>query len=530
MENYDVIVVGAGVVGSAVARELSRYRLRIGVLEKELDVACGNSSRNTGMLHAGFTYKTGSLKAECAVEGNREFDRVAGELGVPFRRTGKLVVGFSEHDRENILKYKAVGEANGVEGMRMIGKEEIRELDPHAGGEFAMFVPSSGILDPMQYTIALAENAAQNGARFWFGEEVTGICRKEEENVYLVQTKDSVFCTKWVINCAGMYASHISAMLGYPNYPVKGFKGEYFVLDKKAGAFLSIPVYPAPNDKGGFSTHATPTIDGNVLVGPDSYVTEGWEDYAVTKEHMDGLFADGKKMFKQMKPEYFIRNFAGIRWKRVNPETGEVLDFLLEADEQHPNTVNLVGIESPGVTCALPLARRVVKKLVDKEKPQENPAFDPVRKVKKRFSEMDDGERQEAIRENPMYGEIVCRCENVTRAEILEAIHNPLGVHTVTGIKNRTRATMGRCQGGYCETRITQMLEEELGICPEQVRYGKKDSYMFTGRVREVPVPGNASEPEKAFCAESECKAESELKEVQEKAGRKINEKGVQEG
>ena len=486
MENYDVLVIGAGVVGSATARELSRYRLRIAVLEKELDVGCGNSSRNTGMLHAGFTYKTGSLRAECAVEGNREFDQVAEELGVPFHRTGKLVVGFTEHDRENILKYKAIGEANGVEGMRMITKEEIAAIDPNAGGEFAMFVPSSGILDPMQYTIALAENAAQNGAKFFFGEEVTGICRKNEENLYLVQTKTSAFRTKWVINCAGMYASRISAMLGYPDYPVKGFKGEYFVLDKKAGEFLSIPVYPAPNDKGGFSTHATPTIDGNVLVGPDSYVTEGWEDYAVTKEHMDGLYSDGKKMFKQMKPEYFIRNFAGIRWKRVNPETGEVLDFLLEADEGHPNTVNLVGIESPGITCALPLARRAAEKLVKKEQPQRNLQFNPVRKTEKRFSEMDDKEREEAIRENPQYGEIVCRCETVTRAEILKAIHNPLGVHTVTGIKNRTRATMGRCQGGYCETRITQMLEEELGICPKQVRFGKKDSYMFTGRVREM--------------------------------------------
>ena len=324
MMSYDVIVIGAGVVGSAVARELSRYQLKTAVLEKELDVACGNSSRNTGMLHAGFTYKPGSLKAECAVEGNQEFDQVAKELGVPFKRTGKLVVGFTDHDRENILKYKAIGEQNGVQGMRMIDKDEINRIDPNAGGEFAMYVPSSGILDPMQYTIGLAENACQNGVRFHFGQKVTGITRDEAKDVWAVKTEQDTFETKWVINCAGMYASEISEMLGYPNYPVKGFKGEYYVLDKKAGKFLSIPVYPAPNDKGGFSTHATPTVDGNVLVGPDSYVTEDREDYVVTKEHMDGLFRDGSKMFKQMKREYFIRNFAGIRWKRYNPETGEI--------------------------------------------------------------------------------------------------------------------------------------------------------------------------------------------------------------
>lgn len=486
MMSYDVIVIGAGVVGSAVARELSRYQLKAAVLEKELDVACGNSSRNTGMLHAGFTYKPGSLKAECAVEGNQEFDQVAKELGVPFKRTGKLVVGFTDHDRENIVKYKAIGEKNGVRGMRMIDKDEINRIDPNAGGEFAMYVPSSGILDPMQYTIGLAENAGQNGVKFHFGQKVTGITRDEAKDVWEVKTESDTFETKWVINCAGMYASEISEMLGYPNYPVKGFKGEYYVLDKKAGKFLSIPVYPAPNDKGGFSTHATPTVDGNVLVGPDSYVTEDREDYVVTREHMDGLFRDGSKMFKQMKREYFIRNFAGIRWKRYNPETGEILDFLLESDDAHPHTVNLVGIESPGVTCALPLARRAVALLVKKEQPQKNENFDPVRPVKKRFHEMSHEEQMAAIKENPLYGEVVCRCETVTKAEILDAIRNPLGVCTVTGIKNRTRATMGRCQGGYCETRITEMIEQEKHLAPEEVRYSKRDSYIFTGKVRDV--------------------------------------------
>ncbi len=494
MEQWDVVVIGAGVVGSAVARELARYRLRVAVLEKELDVACGNSSRNTGMLHAGFTYKPGSLKAECAVEGNKEFDQVAAELGVPFKRTGKLVVGFTDHDMENILKFKAIGEQNGVEGMRIIDKDEIERIEPHAGGEFAMYVPSSGILDPMAYTIALADNAAQNGVKFFFDRKVTAIERYIANDCYLVHTPSGAFRTKWVINCAGAYASQISEMLGYPNYPVRGFKGEYFVLDKKAGEFLKIPVYPAPNDKGGFSTHATPTVDGNILVGPDSYVTEDWEDYKCTKDHLDGLIRDGSKMFKQMRREYFIRNFAGIRWKRVD-EDGNVLDFKLESDQQHnPNTVNLVGIESPGVTCALPLARRAVARLVEVEKPQVNENFDPVRPAPKRFYDMTREEQAAAIAEDPEYGEIVCRCETVTRAEIRRAINNPLGVHTVTGIKNRTRATMGRCQGGYCETRITEMIEQELGIRPTDVRFNHAGSYMFTGPVRGAQAPGEAAE------------------------------------
>ena len=484
MEQWDVIVIGAGVVGSAVARELARYQLRVAVLEKELDVACGNSSRNTGMLHAGFTYKPGTLKAECAVEGNKEFDQVAAELGVPFKRTGKLVVGFTDHDMENILKFKAIGEQNGVEGMRIIDKAEIESIEPHAGGEFAMYVPSSGILDPMAYTIALADNAAQNGVKFFFDRKVTAIERYIANNCYLVYTPQQTFRTKWVINCAGAYASQISEMLGYPNYPVRGFKGEYFVLDKKAGQFLKIPVYPAPNDRGGFSTHATPTVDGNILVGPDSYVTEDWEDYKCTKDHLDGLIRDGSKMFKQMRREYFIRNFAGIRWKRVDEE-GNVLDFKLESDQQHnPNTVNLVGIESPGVTCALPLARRAVARLVEVEKPSVNEHFDPHRPAPKRFYDMTHEEQAAAIAQDPEYGEIVCRCETVTRAEIRRAINNPLGVHTVTGIKNRTRATMGRCQGGYCETRITEALHQELGLDYRDIRLGPAGSWMFTGAVK----------------------------------------------
>ncbi len=482
MQKYDVVIIGAGVVGSAVARELSRYALDIAVLEKELDVATGNSSRNTGMCHAGFTYKPGTLKAECAVEGNEEFDRVAEELSVPFRRTGKLVVGFDDHDMKNILKYKGIGEQNGVKGMRIIDKAEIESIEPNAGGEFALHVPSSGILDPMEYTIALAECAAVNGVQFHFGERVQGIQRRN--GMYLITTGRGVFETKWVINCAGAFSSDISGMLGYPSYPVKGFKGEYYVLDKKAGRFLRTPVYPAPNDNGGFSTHATPTIDGNILVGPDSYITEDPEDYKCTREHLDGLFRDGSMMFKQMKRDYFIRNFAGIRWKRYDPKTGEILDFLLESDDAHPHTVNLVGIESPGVTCALPLARRAVKLLCEREQPKERKDYNPLRIRSRRFYQMSHEEQAAAVRENPDYGEIICRCETVTRAEILEAIHNPLGVHTLTAIKNRTRATMGRCQGGYCETRITRMIEEELGLKPEDIVYSHEGSWMFTGKVQ----------------------------------------------
>lgn len=482
MIQYDVVVIGAGVAGCAVARELARYRLNICVLEKELDVAQGNSSRNTGMLHAGFTYRPGTLKAICAVEGNREFDRVAEELAVPFKRTGKVVVGFTAADRKNILKFKAIGEENGVAGLEMIDKNRLYDIEPGALGEFALYSPMSGILDPMQYTIALAENAAQNGVDFRFGTEVTDLEKTAEG--YRITAGQQVLSSRWVVNCAGMYSTTISDLLGITGYETKGFKGEYYVLDKKAGTGLQVPVYPAPNEKGGFATHATITVDGNVLVGPDSYLTEGREDYATTREHLGGLVRDGLKMFDQVKPEYFIRTFAGIRWKLVHPETGEVMDFVLERRKEAPRAVNLVGIESPGLTCALPLARRVVDKIKEAEDLEPNLLFNPVRKGITRFSELSLAEKQGLIGRQPDYGEIVCRCESVTRAEIRQAIHNPLGVLTVTGIKNRTRATMGRCQGGYCETRITAMIAEEMNKKQTEIRYQKEGSYLFTGKVR----------------------------------------------
>lgn len=482
MEQYDVLVIGAGVVGCAIARELSKYRLRVAVLEKELDVGTGNSSRNTGMLHAGFTYKPGSLKAICAVEGNREFDQVAEELDVPFKRTGKLVVGFTDTDMNNIMKFKRIGEQNSVPGLEMIDRRRMDELDPSAGGEFAMYSPTSGILDPMQYTIALAENACHNGVDFLFGRPVTGIERKS--GGFEVTARHERYSTRWIVNSAGAYSVKISEMLGIHGHTTKGFKGEYYVLDKKAGANLTIPIYPAPNENGGFATHATITVDGNVLVGPDSYITEELEDYAVTREHLAGLVADGLKMFSEIKPEYFIRTFAGIRWKRIDPSTGAVLDFSLEAGQEIPGIVNLVGIESPGITCALPLARRVAEKIQEQEALAVNELFDPVRKGIVRFNELDENRKAELIQKNPLYGEIICRCENITRAEILQAINNPLGVSTVTGIKNRTRAMMGRCQGGYCETRITALIREELGKSEQQVCYQREGSYMFIGKVR----------------------------------------------
>lgn len=482
MQIYDILIIGGGVIGCAIAREFSRYRLKTAVLEKQPDVCCETSGRNTGMLHAGFTYPPGSLKARCAVEGNQEFDRVAEELDVPFRRTGKLIIGFTDDHRKSLLRFKARGEANGVKGLEIVGKDRIKEMEPGAGGNFAMYSPASGILDPFAYTIALAENARQNGAEFYFCTEVTSADR--EDGIYTLHTNRGDYHSRWVVNAAGLCSAEVSAMLGIPGYTIRGFKGEYIVLDKRAGRHMHMPVYPAPNEKGGFDIHATPTVDGNILVGPNSEVVSDFSDYGVTPETLAKLFTDGKKMFEAMTREDFIRNFSGIRPKRVNPQTGEVLDFVLETRREAPHVINLVGIESPGLTCALPLARRAVALLGGQEDLIKKENFSPRHKGIIRFAQQSNEVKRRLIAENPDYGEIICRCENVTRAEVLAAVHNCLGVDSLTAVKNRTRAMMGRCQGGYCQTRIARIIEREKHKRREDILYSRRDSHMFVGQVR----------------------------------------------
>jgi len=482
---YDVIIVGSGVVGSAVARELSRYKLNIAVLEKELDVCSETSGRNSGVLHAGFNNRTGSLMAKYCVEGCLGFDQVAKELNIPFKRTGKMVVGFNEEDLAKLKSLKEQGDKNGVPGLEIVGKDQIKSLAPHIGGEFALYSPMTGILNPFIYTIALAENAHKNGAEFFLDHEVTSIHRSE--NLYWVNTKKQQFRTKWVINCAGLNSDKIAKMFGIDDYTIYPCRGEYFILDQKAGQYLEMPAYPVPNIKvGGLGIHITPSIDGNILVGPSTEYIDEKDNYASTQKIMDLLIQDGGKIFPYLKREYFIRNFTGIRPKLVGENEGGYADFVIEKRKSIPNSIHLVGIESPGLTSAIPLARRVVELIAQDQSLTENKNFDPDQKGIMNFKEQTTEMKRTLIEKDANYGEIICRCETITKAEILEAIHNPLGVDTVVGIKNRTRAMMGRCQGGYCQTRISELILEEKMKSESEILYSRNGSNMFVGKVRSL--------------------------------------------
>lgn len=479
---YDVIVIGAGVVGSAIARELSRYRLKIAVLERNLDVCNETSGRNSAVVHGGFAYDEGSLKAKLCVEGNRMMEQLSGELDFPFIRCGKVLVGNTDEDMEQLKRTMAQGELNGATGLELIGEERLHELVPAVIGKFAMWSKTSGILDPFLFTVALAENAHANGAEYFFGHEVKQIVR--EDGLYEILAGQATFRTRWVVNAAGLGCKQISDMLGITGYRVIGSKGNYIVLDKKLGPLLPMPVYPVPSNTY-MGIHVTPTVDGNVTVGPDAETTMDFACYGVPQKQMDYLAESASTLWPHIHKQDQIRNFSGILPKWVD-ENGAIQDFKIEVrDEIAPNAINLVGIESPGLTAAVPIARYAVGLMLEREALEENPEFNPIHRFPVKFSECSRQEQEALIAQNADYGEMVCRCEKITRAEVLAAIHNPLGVSTMTGIKYRTRAMMGACQGGFCQMRLEQMLEKELGILAEDIRYSKPGSWLLTGKLRE---------------------------------------------
>ena len=482
LHSFDAAVIGGGVVGSAIARELSRYDLSIAVLEENLDVVCEASGRNSAVVHGGFAYDRGSLKARLCVEGNRMMDQLSAELGFRFIRSGKVLVGNTDEDMKQLERTMKQGFDNGAAGLEIIDEEKLHELVPAVNGRFAMFSRFSGIMDPFLFTINLAENAAENGARYFFGHKVLSI--RKRNGGYMLHTEEDDFSVKWLFNAAGKGAKDISDMLGITGYRVIGSKGNYLVLDKRLGPLLPMPVYPVPSNTY-MGIHVTPTVDGNVTVGPDAVNTDDFGYYGVPADKMEYLRESASTLWPHIDKKDVIRTFSGILSKWVDSD-GVIQDFRIEIrDDIAPGAVNLIGIESPGLTAAVPIARYAISLLLDRFSIALRSDFNPVHESVKRFMDMDEEERNEAISRDSRYGLLVCSCEKVTEAEIIRAIHNPLGVHTLTGIKYRTRAMMGGCQAGFCQMKIESLIEKELGIKGEDIRYMRDSSWVLSGKMRD---------------------------------------------
>lgn len=480
---YDFLIIGSGVVGSAIARELSRLDASICVLEKNSDVCFETSGRNSGVVHAGFSYDTGSLKNILCLKGNVNFDTYARELDFPFKRCGKLLVGNNLEDLESLKKTYDQGLRNGVKKMSLVDEGKIQELVNGAIGRYGIFSENSGIVDPFLFNISLAENAASNGVDFFFNEKVISI--EKSYDLFIVKTPSKKYKTKFLINAAGLFAAEISKMLGIDEYKVIYSKGEYIILNKDYGKFLPMPLYPVPSNTY-MGIHLTNTTDGNVLVGPNAEITFDNTDYSVTSSGVYELEKSANRIWPFVKRDGYIRTYSGILPKWVD-DKGIIQDFKIEIlDNKVKNFINLIGIESPGLTCAIPIGEYVRNLILEREYFKENKNFNPYRNGIKKFSQMTFDEKNKAINNDKDYGEIICRCENVTKSEIIEAIKNPLGVYTMKSIKYRTRAMTGLCQGGYCQMRIAKLIENELNINYKDITYSTKDNNLFFGRLRDV--------------------------------------------
>ncbi len=471
---YDVAIIGAGVIGALTARELSKYNLKTVLLEATNDVAMGASKANSGIVHAGFDAKPGTLKAELNVKGCLMMEELCKKLSVPYKKNGSLVVAFSEEEMHTLKDLYDRGVANGVPELRIIDKDELKAVEPNLSENVfgALDAESAGIVCPYELTIAATENAVVNGVEFKRNFRVSDI--SFSEGIFTVKAASDEIKTKYIVNAAGAYSDDIARMIGDESVNLIMRRGEYFILDKSVGDTVSHTIFQCPT-KMGKGILVSPTVDGNLLIGPTAEDIEDKEDKSTTLNGFANIKQYAVKSCPSVSPRNAITSFTGLRAHPVND------DFILGASKINPQFIHASGIESPGLTSAPAIAEYlvdiIIKSMVNVEK---NSDFDGCREDVFRFRHATDEERIAAIEKNPAYGRIVCRCETITEGEIIDAIKAPAGARDVDGVKRRTRAGMGRCQGGFCGSKVVEILARELGTEINDItKFGNGSNILF---------------------------------------------------
>lgn len=477
----DVVIIGAGVIGCAVARELSKRKLEIAVLEKETDVCEGTSKANSGIVHAGYDALPGTLKARLNVKGSKAMKELCRQLDVPYRQNGSLVLCFDDKDRDQLEELKRRGEDNGVEGLVILERQELLALEPSVGEQAvaALYAPTGGIICPFGLTIALAENAAENGVAFYFGNRVTAI-RKREQG-YEITTDKAVFQARVVINAAGVHADEIHNMICDEGQQMKIIprKGEYLLFDKEAGGMVSHTLFQLPTALGK-GVLVTPTVHGNLMAGPTAEDIQDKEEKATSRDGLAKVLGKASLSVQGLPKGQVITSFAGLR---AHEQKG---DFIIGEVENAAGFIDIAGIESPGLSCA-PAIGELAAELVDGLlTPELKTDFAADRRGIPNMANASEEERQKLISGNSAYANVICRCEMVTEGEILSAIHRPLGATTVDGIKRRTRAGMGRCQAGFCTPRTVEILARELGVDESEIQKAGTGSYYLLAQEGET--------------------------------------------
>lgn len=473
---YDVVIIGAGVVGGLTARALAGYDLRVCLLEKENDVAMGATKANSAIVHAGFDAKEGSLKAKLNVKGSQMMEKVAEELGVKYRRNGSLVLAFSDEDMETVKTLYDRGVANEVKDLAVLDGDAVRAMEPALSRNVkgALYAPTGAIVCPYELNIAAVGNAMDNGVELIRNFEVTDI--KRVEDGFCVRSSDRMVKTRYVVNAAGVHSDDVARLAGDDSFSIRPRRGEYILMDKTCGDTVNCTIFRTPS-KLGKGILVTPTVDGNLLLGPTAEDIEDKEDRTTTAVGLASVMTNAAEVLERVPGGKNITSFTGLR------ATGSTGDFII--NNPIHGFINAAGIESPGLSSAPAIAEYICELLegdglvLEKKK-----NFDPVRKPTHAFREMNMSEKNEVIQKDPRYGKIVCRCEGITEGEIVAAIRENPPALDIDGVKRRTRSGMGRCQGGFCSPYVVEILARELGIAYEDVTKSGGGSIVNFGKTK----------------------------------------------
>lgn len=475
---FDVVIIGAGVSGCAVARELSRYQAEILVLDQCEDVCCGTSKANSAIVHAGYDAPKDSLMAKLNVMGNEKMEELSRELDFPFQRNGSLVVCMEEEDRPRLEELYERGIYNGVKGLKILSRQELLEMEPNIQPEAvgALYAPTGGIVCPFHMTIALAENANANGVKFQFDTQVKEIFREEEG--WRLVTSQGEIKTRYVVNAAGVYADMFHNMVSERKIHITPRRGDYCLFDKTAGAHVTKTIFQVPG-RYGKGVLVTPTVHGNLLTGPTAIDIEDKEGTNTTGAGISELLEKAGRTVKNLPVRQVITSFAGLRAHEDGHE------FIIGEVEDAKGFIDVAGIESPGLSSAPAIGRMAAELLRERMGLKEKTDFIAERKGMLNPEALSIEEKNALIKEKPEYGNIICRCEMISEGEILDAIRRPLGAKSLDGVKRRTRAGMGRCQSGFCSPRTMEILARELSVDMSEITKSGKGSGLITGRIKE---------------------------------------------
>lgn len=473
---FDIAIIGAGIIGAMTARELAKYNLSVCVLEKENDVAMGATKANSAIVHAGFDAKPGTLKAKLNVRGSEMMKTVAEELGVKYKNNGSLVIGFNEEDKKAVYALFEQGKKNGVKNLRVIERDELEKLEPNIGKDAvcALHAPTGAIICPYELCIAAMGNAMDNGAELKLNFNVCNI--ENKDGFYEISSEKESIKAKYVINAAGIYSDKIAGMAADTSFKVHPRMGEYILLDKDCGEIVSHTIFRTPT-KMGKGILVSPTVDGNLLLGPTSRDIDDKEKNETTAEGFAKIIKEASENVQNIPFGKTVTSFCGLR------AVGNTGDFIINSPKK--GFINAAGIESPGLSASPAIAEYIVGVLKEQGAlTDKNETFNPKRKPAHYFKAADIEEKNRIIKENPAYGKIICRCESVTEGEIIEAINRNPGARDIDGVKRRTRAGMGRCQGGFCMPGVAEILSRELDIPFEKITKCGENSEIVKGRTK----------------------------------------------